>query len=144
MDTLLPPDRLLCAATGRLLHAVAVGAGALGLGCALVAATALLLRAGSPTIAALPLLLLPVERVLALRLRFDAGLFDVLANDSGATLAGLDAALHALRLRAPAAAPRALSDRIAGARRLAVWHSVVVLAQALMLVPVLATAGNLS
>lgn len=144
MDTLSDTDRLLCAATGRLLQAAAAVAGALGLGCSLLAAAALLLNTPQAWAATLALLLLPAERVLALRLRFDAGLFDALARLPQATLGQLDTALHALSLRAPSAvtAPRPLVDRIAGAERLALWHAAVVLAQAALLALLLIEGGG--
>lgn len=53
-------------------------------------------------------------------------------------LTALDAALHALRLRGPAAAPRPLIDRALGARRLALRHALVALAQFALLVSALA------
>ena len=67
-----------------------------------------------------------LERVHALRLAFDARLFEQLAAGQIATLDELDTALHGLGLRAhpAAAAPlRPLSDRLRGCRRL-VWRYV--------------------
>lgn len=135
-------DAALCRVTARWLSACARGAGALGLGCALLAAGVLLWRAGSPPgaarieallCAAVLLLTLP-ERVLALRLMFDAGLFADLAAP-GASLQSLDAALTALQLRTAATGPvRSLPDRVAGARRLSHQHLAVVALQVMALV----------
>lgn len=88
-------------------------------------------------------MLLPVERVLALRLHFDAGLFTDLA-EGRTRLASLDAALAALGLRRPAGVPRALPLRVAGARRLAMQHLAVALLQAAALATALPswTAGR--
>ena len=148
----------VCATTARLLSATASAAGALGGGSALLAAA--LLMWGAPAVAAstaatLLLLLVAgtaaVERVLALRLRLDAGLFADLAYgtvyrsaagsasgnpcDSGYGIAGprslrrLDRALHKLGLRAQPSTCRPLADRVQGARRLVMWHLAVAAAQ---------------
>ncbi len=133
------PDHALAGATARLLGACASTAGPLGLGCAALAIVALLLPApGMPT----PLLMgvlaaVPVERGLALRLRFDAGLFEDLAHTTvplPRALTSLDQALQAMGLRRAAPAPRALEDRARGARRLALWHAGCVALQCLVLV----------
>lgn len=124
-------ERMLCASTAHLLHAAATSLGRVGLGCALLAAAALLLKAPWPAAALLVLLLLPAERILALRLHFDAGLFDALAREPYAYLATLDASLQSLALRDTAALPRPLPDRVAGARRLALSHALVVAFQGL-------------
>jgi hypothetical protein len=125
-------DRALAGATARLLAACAAAAGALGLGCAAVAAAALLLHApfaSAPWLAAVLVAVLgaaPVERVLALRLRFDAGLFADLAGTRSPQplpLAALDQALQTLRLRQAAPATRPLAERARGAQRLVVWHA---------------------
>ena len=156
---------VLARTTARLLHACAGAAGSTGLLCAAGALAALLLRAPGAAPAAvmlaLVLALLPLERLLWLRVRFDAGLFTDLAGalshrpgrvdpalDAGTAL---DAALGALRLRRPATAsgaagagtpairqPRSLIDRALGARRLAQWHALVALAQFALLVSALA------
>jgi hypothetical protein len=125
-------DRSLCAATSHLLDATARSAGALGCLCGLLAAVLLLQRTAVPIAAALVLALVPMERVLALRLHFDAGLFKDLARGAASPLLALDAldgALQALRLRAPAAVSRSLLDRVDGARRLVFWHGAVAAAQ---------------
>lgn len=119
-------DRALAGACARLLAACAGSAGALGLACAVLAAAALLLRAPGGTAWGLlaVLAVAPVERLLALRLHFDAGLFADLQHDARpATLSALDDALHRLRLRRPAQALRSLADRAHGARRLIGWHA---------------------
>lgn len=124
-------DRMLCASTAHLLHATATSLGRVGLGCALLAAAALLFKSSWPVAALAVLLLLPVERVLALRLHLDAGLFDALAREPYACLTTLDASLQSLALRDTSALPRPLPDRVAGARRLALSHALVVALQGL-------------
>lgn len=138
-------DRTLSAATARLLRAAGGSAGALGLGNAAVAATALLLatRPGAGTVAAWAVLaLLPAERLLALRVGFDAGLFADLARAPHGTqqaLGALDGALHTLRLRGPAATVRPLADRVRGAQRLLLMQAGVVGLQAAAASVLLAT-----
>ena len=120
-------DRALAAAGARLLAASATTAGALGLGCAALAALALLLHApAAPALLLAVLALAPVERVLALRLRFDAGLLADLARAPAlqtGDLATLDQTLHVLRLRQAPPAIRPLADRVRGAQRLLAWHA---------------------
>lgn len=162
-------ERLHCRVTARWLAACGRPVGALGLGLAGVAALALLLTAlpGAgprglapaelraahlPTLALAATLLLALpERVLALRLAFDAGLFTDLALPRhaapapAARLAALDEGLHLLGLRPATAQPRPLHARIAGARRLARQHLAVVGAQATTLglgLALLAAAGQ--
>lgn len=125
-------DRSLCSTTAHLLTATARCAGAVGLLCALLAAVMLFQRTPNPLAAALALALLPLERVLAMRLHFDAGLFADLARGQVNPVLALDAldhALAALRLRAPAAVSRSLADRVDGARRLVFWHGATAAAQ---------------
>lgn len=127
-------ERTLCATTGHLLSATARCAGGLGAACALLAALLLALQGTTGLVALLALALVPVERVLALRLHFDAGLFRDLARDPHGgrpVLASLDQALQRLRLRKPSALPRPLGDRIEGSRRLVAWHVAVAAAQCL-------------
>lgn len=137
----------LSATTARLLQAGARSLGALGLGCAALAAAALLLTpaAGAMQAAALCVLaLLPLERLLALRLLFDAGLFTDLARQGlpgPSPLQALDQALHTLGLRAPATAVRPLDARVRGARRLLAWHAGCVVLQAAGALAVLLTRG---
>jgi hypothetical protein len=133
-----PGTRALAATTARLLGACACSIGWLGLGCAALAALALLARLpvattpGPALVLAGVLLLAPLERVLALRLQFDAGLFIDLAaaaQTPAAALDTLDQALHRLRLRAPSPQGRSLSQRVGGARRLISWHAGTVVVQ---------------
>ena len=121
-------DHALAGATARLLSACARIAGALSLACAAVAAAALLLRLpGAPADLLLAVLAAaPLERVLALRLQFDAGLFADLARTRGpqpVALAALDQALQTLRLRPAAPEIRPLAERARGAQRLIFWHA---------------------
>ncbi len=137
-----PAEQVLCAATARWLAATTAVFGALGLGAAAGAVLLLVARVPQPAWAACALLLLLAERVLALRTRFDAGLFADLAL--GPACAGLrraadlpkttapteplqllDAALASLRLRPAAAAPRSLVQRVQGARRLSLQHGLL-------------------
>lgn len=127
-------DHSLAGATARLLSASASAAGALGLACAALAAAALLLRApGAPAAVLLAVLAAaPVERLLALRLQFDAGLFADLARARGpqpVALVALDRALQVLRLRTASPTVRPLADRARGAQRLIVWHGTCALLQ---------------
>lgn len=128
-------ERALCAATARWLAASGAALGALGLlsalMSALMAALALALRLPMPGLAAFALLLVPAERVWALRVRFDAGLFADLAREPApaAAIGGLDDALAALGLRRRAATPRPLADRVNGARRLARQHAALAAVQ---------------
>lgn len=136
-----PSADLLCATTARWLAAVSAVAGALGGGAAIVAAAILLLKPTCAWAAVATLLLVLPERLLALRTRFDAGLFvelsarvQALASTTPAdahtrTLADLDDALAALGLRPPSAGPRGLVERVQGARRLATQHVGVSLLQ---------------
>jgi len=140
-------DRTLAATTARLLQAGARTAGALGLACAGLAAVALLLAPlSTPARAAAwaGLALLPLERVLALRLGFDAGLFAELARGGRPTAQGLgalDRALQALRLRAPALTQRPLTDRVRGAQRLLGWYALGVALQAVAALALLLARG---
>lgn len=80
------------------------------------------------------------ERVLALRLRFDRGLFSDMAEARIASLQALDAALSRWRATAPGA-PRPLDARIAGTLRLWRRHAAAVGAQALLCLLALLPAG---
>lgn len=134
-------EQALCTATARWLWACSRTLGAAGLGAAGLAALLLMQRAALSPLPAAVLLLALVERVLAMRCTFDAGLFadlggqDIYAagDANGAIavrrLAALDDALVTLRLRKPAAHTRPLADRVAGARRLTLQHAAVVLMQ---------------
>lgn len=121
-------DRARCATLSRWLAASTV-LGALALGCAVVVALGWLVEAWRDHLLAAPLLALaPFERYLALRLRFDAGLFADLADGRIGSLDALDAGLAVLGVRR--AAPRTLADRLQGARRLWRYHAVVVVLMA--------------
>lgn len=127
-------DTTLAATTARLLHAGARSFGSLGLTCAGVAVAALWLHpvpVGTPRALLLAvLLLLPLERVLTLRLHFDSGLFTDLSRPrTGDPLPALDLALGTLRLRAASAAARPLADRAQGACKLLFWQGCCVLLQ---------------
>ena len=126
--TAFDADCGLAGATARLLAACASTLGALALVCATLAAAGLLLRVpGLPAAWLLAVLAAtPVERVLALRLSFDAGLFADLAqarSPQPVALAALDQALQTLRLRAAAVHTRPLAERARGAQRLIAWHA---------------------
>lgn len=119
-------DRARCATLSRWLATSSIP-GALALGCAAVVALGLLVEAWRGHLLAAPLLVLaltPFERYLALRLRFDAGLFADLAGGRIGDLAALDAGLAVLGVRR--AAPRTLDDRLQGTRQLWRYHAVVV------------------
>ncbi len=136
-----PHEQALCSATARWLWACSRTLGPVGLGAAGLAALLLTQRATPWLLPAAVLLLMPAERVLAMRCTFDAGLFSDLGDQGiGAAggadtanawpgLAALDIALVTLRLRKPAAHTRPLADRVAGARRLTLHFAAVVLAQ---------------
>ena len=82
------------------------------------------------------------ERYLAFRLRLDAGLFADLAQNRIASLDALDQARQRLDVRkAPSDGPRALQDRVAGARQLLQRHAGLVICQSVFLVLALLTQG---
>lgn len=121
-------DRARCAAMSRWLGASSA-LGAMALGCAAVLIFGCMLqtwRGDAVAVVLLVLVLSPVERYLALRLRFDAGLFADLADGRIADLAALDAGLAMLGVRNAPQRPRTLDDRLAGSRRLWRFHAVVV------------------
>jgi len=123
-----PGEQVLCATTARWLSASSGVVGAVGIASVLIAALLLVARVPLPGLAAAALLLALAERVLALRTRFDAGLFADLARQPAA-LHLLDGALAGLRLREHSAAPRELAVRVQGARRLALQHTLMALLQ---------------
>lgn len=99
------------------------------LGCAAIVLFGCMLqswRGDGVAIVLLVLALSPVERYLALRLRFDAGLFADLADGRIADLAALDAGLATLGVRRTPPRPRSLADRLAGSRRLWRFHAIIV------------------
>jgi hypothetical protein len=126
-------DRALCAATARLLRAARV-AGAWGLALSVIAIAVLALTGRSlpmlsATIFGAVALAGMLERYFTFRLYFDAGLFGDLASGTIASLGDLDSALQRLGLRPAADRPRALEDRVAGARRLLQCHGIAVACQ---------------
>ena len=137
MRTLPSPEpdaenRARCAAMARLLEASST-MGALALCCALVAARGTLAQAWRDAALGFALLALastPVERYLALRIRFDAGLFADLASGRIDDLAALDAGLSALGVGKGALSLRTLDDRLEGARRLWRRYALIVGLQA--------------
>ncbi|MFZ2754255.1 MAG: hypothetical protein WAZ48_12505 [Lysobacteraceae bacterium] len=120
-------DRARCTVMARWLGASSA-LGTMALGAALVIAFGCVAQAWRDDAIAIVLLVLaltPVERYLALRLRFDAELFADLAGGRIADLAALDAGLAMLGVRKPPQHPRTLDDRLAGSRRLWRFHAVV-------------------
>jgi hypothetical protein len=126
-------DSALCSTIVRLLQAASVLA-AWSLGLSMVAMAVLALTGRS-----LPLLSWlgfggvalagALERYLAFRLRFDAGLFKDLATQQIASLDTLDSSLQCLNLRPAPGQPRGLMDRVMGARQLIQRHTIVVICQ---------------
>ena len=82
------------------------------------------------------------ERVLAVRIAFDARLFAWLAAqpEGGAATGAMDAALVGWGLMPAGKAGRPLAERLHGARRLLRLHGAVVAVQAVLLVAALAVA----
>jgi hypothetical protein len=125
-------DRGRCAAMSRWLGAASV-LGALALGCTAATAIGYVVdawRDEAMGMALAVLVLTPFERYLALRLRFDAGLFADLANGRIADLGALDAGLAALGIRKAAQSSRTLADRLQGARRLWGYYALVAILMA--------------
>jgi len=138
-------ERALCTATARLLQAAGVIT-AWGLGLSLVALGVLALTGRSLSMLSCmgfgAVAIIGVfERYMALRLRLDVGLFDGLANGSIPSLSTLDVALQKLGLRpaSDADAPRALADRVQGARQLMQRHGIAVACQSAMFLLALLT-----
>jgi hypothetical protein len=135
-------DRALCVATAGLLQASGLLA-AWGLALSVIAGVVLALTGRSLGSAAwiaygaVALIGLP-ERYLALRLRFDASLFDGLAKNAIATLPAMDSALEQLGLRRNADGTRPLADRVLGTRQLIQRHGVAVIAQTIVFAMALA------
>lgn len=130
--TLDAADRARCAAMARWLDASST-LGALALCCAVVAALGTLAHAWRDAAMGFALLALastPVERYLALRIRFDAGLFADLASARIDNLAALDAGLAALGVGKRPQHTRTLDDRLQGSRRLWRSHALIVGLQA--------------
>ena len=126
-------DRALCSATARLLQANRIAA-VWGLALSVLAIAVLALTGRSlPLLSALGFgavaLVGVLERYLAFRLYFDAGLFKDLAGGAIASLSDLDSAPQRLGLRPATGQPRALDDRVAGARQLLGRHAIAVACQ---------------
>lgn len=128
-------DRATCLALSNFLHAM----GRLALfGLLLTALTVLASSAGTRAGASFVWMLCSAlalglaERVLALRLAFDARLFEALANGGLPTLGLLDQALAAVGLRRASAHSRGLAERVSGTRLLVMQHIAVVALQALL------------
>jgi hypothetical protein len=125
-------DRARCATMSRWLATASV-LGALALCCALVIALGYMAHAWRDEamgFALLVLVLTPLERYFALRLRFDAGLFADLASGQICDLAALDAGLATLGVRKAPQSPRTLDDRLRGSRRLWRFHAAVAIVMA--------------
>lgn len=135
-------ERTLCATTASWLAGWGRSVAPLGLGTGAAALWLVLSAMPLPArlAAAVVLLTLPAERLLALRLAFDRGLFHQLAS-AGCSLTSLDAALAELGLRRAAADPRALLPRVAGVRRLTLQHAALLGLQVAALL-VAATGGR--
>lgn len=121
-------DRARCATMAHWLEASST-LGALALCCAVVAALGTLAHAWRDAALGCALFALastPVERYLALRIRFDAGLFADLASGRIGDLATLDIGLAALGVGKRPPHTRALDDRLEGSRRLWRRHALVV------------------
>lgn len=139
-------ERALCTATARLLQAASVIA-AWGLGLSLVALGVLALTGRSLSMLSCmgfgAVAIIGVfERYMALRLRLDVGLFDGLASGAIPSLSTLDVALQKLGLRhstEASDAPRALADRVQGARQLMQRYGIAVACQSAMFLLALLT-----
>lgn len=136
-------ERALCTATARLLEAASVIA-AWGLGLSLIAIGVLALTARSLSMLSCmsfgAVAIIGIfERYMALRLRLDVGLFDGLASGAIPSLSTLDVALQKLGLRHSPDAPRALADRVQGARQLMQRHGIAVACQSAMFLLALLT-----
>jgi hypothetical protein len=136
-------ERSLCSTAARLLQAGSVIA-AWGLGLSVVSIGVLALTSrslsmlscmGFGAVAVIGVF----ERYMALRLRFDAGLFDSLASGAIASLGTLDVALKKLGLRFAPDLPRELGDRVQGARQLMQRHGIAVACQSAMFLLALLT-----
>lgn len=128
-------DRVLCAATARLLQASGIiAAWSLALAIASTGVLALTERSLASWLAFGAVLLLGLpERYLAFRLQLDAGLFSDLAQARIVSLNALDHALQRLNLRKSSGdEPRGLDDRVAGARRLLQRHGFLVVCQSVL------------
>ena len=141
-----PDDRALCTATTSLLRGyaavAALGLALTGIALGVLALTsrslALVSCMGFGAVAIIGIF----ERYMALRLRLDVGLFDGLASGAIPSLRTLDVALQKLSLRQASEAPdapRALADRVQGARQLMQRHGIAVACQSAMFLLALVT-----
>ena len=128
-------DRATCAALAGFLRAGALLAH-WGFMLTCISVLVLALTGGSPlTIATMGfggvVVLGAMERYFAIRLRFDAALFDSLALNTVASLDALDKALVILGLRQQRSqvSMRTLADRVQGTRQLMSRHLLVVAGQ---------------
>lgn len=138
-----PDDRALCTATTSLLRGytavAALGLALTGIALGVLALTSrslsLVSCMGFGAVGVIGVL----ERYFWLRLRFDVGLFEALAQGGIESLSRLDGALQRLGARAAPEAPRNLDERIAGTRQLMQRHGIVVACQGAMFLLALLT-----
>jgi hypothetical protein len=136
-------DRALCAVTARLLQASSITA-VWSLAVSVLAIGVLALTGRSLNMLAAisfsgVVFVGMLERYLAFRLRFDAGLFKDIANNGISSLGALDLALHRLGLRSASGPERALEDRVKGARQLLLRHGMAVTCQSSLFLVALLT-----
>lgn len=127
--------RARCAVAAALLHGGRITAGLALLAAAGLGLAVLPLPGRTPPpwpLVATALLLLLVERYLALRVALDARLFDDLAGGRCADLATLDRALQQVLAVPAAKGGRSLHARIGGAQRLLGLHALATAALLLM------------
>ena len=136
-------DRALCAGTASLLRAngviAAFGFALSGIALGVLALTARSLPLTSCLAFGAVAVLGVLERYLALRLQFDIGLFEGLANGRIGSPGLLDNALQRLGMRDAPDEPRALADRVLGTRQLMQRHAIVVACQIAVFVLALLT-----
>lgn len=136
MSTLDGGQRALCATTASWLEASRMLAFP-ALASAALAALHLAHGGALWTVAALVWLLVLAERYLALRLVFDARVFDALAQGHIETLADFDHSLRPLGLGRQVCGERGLEARVSGAARLWRMHVAVILLQLALALPLL-------
>jgi hypothetical protein len=136
MSELAPGPRALCATTAAWLSASrSLSFPALA---SVALATLHLAHGGALWLSALAVLLLVLaERYLALRLAFDARVFEALAQGHIESSADFDAALRQLGFAKAAQAERSIEDRVGGAMRLWRWHVATLLLQLALALPLL-------
>jgi hypothetical protein len=136
-------DRALCAATAHLLRASSAFAW-WGLALATVSVAVLALTSRSLSMLSCmgfgaTAILGVFERYMALRVHFDARLFDDVGRGTIGSLAMLDTALQRLGLRQAGSTTRRLDDRVLGARQLMQRHTIAVACQSALFVLALLT-----